>query len=92
MNGNSLTSNIWTNQLTNDILVITGDLGLTTISLVLLSGAATFLGNLQAGSIAPTAIDMVIGLPITITSKSGSPISGLTITASAGVVAIAGQP
>ncbi len=83
---------VWTYNLTTGTLAITHSLGLTSVSIILLSGAAgTVVGDLQVGSIASTAIALQEGVPITYTAKNGSVLDGITITNSSGTIQITAQ-
>lgn len=85
-----MNSQVWTKALVNDTFILTEAMGFLTVSFVLTSGAATFIGNLNIPS-ASEAVGMIVGLPITIVSKSNSPLTGITIAAPAGMVDIVGQ-
>jgi len=87
---NGITQNLWTKQITNETLVIDENYGLSAVSIVLNSGTGTFLGggNLN-NAVSSTAIDLVVGQPITLGSNSGAPLDNLTIITT-GVVAIIG--
>lgn len=85
-----MNSRVWTKILTNNTLIITEAMGFTSISFILTSGAATVQGDLNVPS-ASDAVNMVIGLPVAFSSKSQSPLTGITIDASAGTVEFLGQ-
>jgi hypothetical protein len=81
----------WTYTLTNGTLTIDTTYNLTQISFELVSGAATFIGTAIAGTTGSAAISLVEGNPITLSSASPSVITGITITATVGVVVIIGK-
>lgn len=81
---------IWTTTVTSTIQVINEAAGLLTITLVLISGTGTFIGDLNNPS-ASTALALTVGLPITINSKSNNALDGITIDATSGSVQIIGQ-
>lgn len=81
----------WTYQLVNGIFTIDETLALTEVSFVLTDGAATFIGEVQAGANPSTAIDLAVGVPITLSSGNPYLITGITIDASSGTVAIVGR-
>lgn len=84
------TRKLWTYTLTNGTFTVTTDMGLTELSIVLVSGAATLLGSLQVGSQPSTAIALTVGLPVFIPTESASPLDTTVIDASAGVVVFMG--
>jgi hypothetical protein len=81
----------WTKELSVGSITITDVFGLTALSFVLISGTGTYEGSVTVGGVPSTAINMVIGQPVTITTDSNNPINGFTITTT-GVVAIIGKP
>jgi hypothetical protein len=87
----NITASFWTYTLTNSTIVIDTTYNLSQISFELVSGAATFTGIAQAGSTPSAPIALVEGNPITLSSASPNLITGITITATAGVVVIIGK-
>jgi hypothetical protein len=84
-----LTSRLWTKNVVNGTFVINSDLGLTKISILLISGAATFIGDLQAGVYPSEALALQSG--ISFNWADGKVLDGITIDASAGSVQIVGN-
>lgn len=87
----NITASFWTYTLTNSTIVIDTTYNLSQISFELVSGAATFTGTAQAGSTPSAPISLVEGNPITLSSASPNLITGITITATVGVVVIIGK-
>lgn len=85
-----LGKDFWTYKLSNDTLVITNDFGLTTLSLVLLSGTGTIQGNLVANGISSEPLDLVIGQPVLIPTDNLSLINNWTISTT-GVINLIGK-
>jgi len=79
-------SNIGTTILTNDSTTINAANGILALSMVLLSGSATFSANLPIGHLTTYPISLVINEPVTIIDNTA--IDGLTIDATAGEVKI----
>jgi hypothetical protein len=88
---NGLSQNVWTYELVNGTLLIDTSYGLTILSLVLTAGAGTVLGSYQANGVAPTAIPLVVGQPITISSDGNNLLGDFFIDANAGSVSIMGK-
>ncbi len=84
-------SSLFTTTLSNSTLNL-DSYNLTMVSIVLLSGTGTFKGNLKIGPSDSTPIDLIIGLPITITSKPNETIGGIITSADNSIIAILGQP
>jgi hypothetical protein len=85
-----ITQNLWTYELNNSTLAIDETFGLTALSIVLVSGTGTLLGNggLNNGLVS-TPIILAVGQPITIASPSGAVFQQLSI-ATTGVMNIIG--
>lgn len=81
----------WTYTLTSGTLTIDNTYNLTQISFELTTGTATFTGAAVAGSMASSAIDLVVGNPVTLSSASPNLITGITIDATSGTVVIIGK-
>jgi hypothetical protein len=77
----------FTYVLNNDTLVIDETYGLKNLSMELISGGGSFIGETNAGGIASTSIPLYLNKPVTLTTNSVNTISGLTITTS-GIVNI----
>ena len=87
----NITASFWTYTLTNSTIVIDTTYNLSQISFELVSGDATFTGIAQAGTTPSAPIALVVGNPITLSSASPNLITGITITATVGVVVIIGK-
>lgn len=84
-----LTTKTFTYTLTNSTFIITGSMGLTKVSALLISGTASVLGGLAVpGYPASGNVAMQSNIPINFYANSGNPIDGVSITASSGVVQI----
>lgn len=87
----ALTEKIFTKTITSSTFVIDGDMGFNAVSFVLVSGTGTFTGTLNVTGTPSTAIDLVVGTPVTITANGQYPLDELTINASSGVVNFVGR-
>lgn len=76
----------FSSTLTNETFVITGSMSVNIVSMVLISGAGSYLLNGNLGALNSTAVDLVIGAPVNIVSDPGYSIRQLTIDCSAGGV------
>jgi hypothetical protein len=72
--------------ITNDTLVITGDMSVNIVSMVLISGVGTYLLEGKLGTLDSTAVDLVVGAPVNVVADPGYSIRQLTIDCSAGGV------
>jgi hypothetical protein len=78
---------IHTQILSGGIFTFTADMGIRTVSMVLMSGTGEFIGTLNIGAISSTGIPLTIGVPVTIsTDSSFAAIDGLTIDSRVGEV------
>lgn len=75
----------FTYKITNDIFLITEDMGFNAISIELESGAGEYFGDLTVTGIASTSITLGTK-PVTLSTQSEKPIAGITIDCSAGGV------
>lgn len=80
-----MAAQFFTYTVTNDIFVITEEMGLNALSIDLESGAGTYTGGLTIVGIASTAIALGTK-PVTLSTMSEKPISGITIDCSGGGV------
>lgn len=80
------TQSVFTNTFTNTTFAITESLGLTVVSINLISGVATIAGTTRLPGIAPTTAAMTVGQPILIQADSGFTLDGITIDSTAGGV------
>ncbi len=71
---------LWTKILTNESLVVDDSLGLSQISIILISGAGTFTGTLKAGTFNSESLPLIVQNPVT------SPIAPMVIDCSGGGV------
>ena len=69
----------WTYKLINNTLVVNTDFGLTTLSLILVSGTGSVQGALVCNGIASSSIELEVGIPILIATGSLSLIDDWTI-------------
>ena len=79
----------FTYTLNGTSIVIDGSYNLKNISLELISGTGSFIGETNAGGLASESVPLYINKPVTLSTNSTNTISGLTITTS-GVVNIVG--
>lgn len=86
----SQTLKIWTYTLTNGTLTISEDMGLTCVSMLLISGAATVAGTIQAGTVASTALSLSVGSALVISPDTRFILRDITIAATSGVVQFIG--
>ena len=86
---------IFTKVLSGQSITLTADMGLTSISIVLISGAGAFRGSLNVSDNVTTyvseAVDLILNQAVVIASDSGLPLNGLTIDATGGVVHVLGR-
>lgn len=86
---------IFTTVLSGSSITLTSEMGLTSVSIVLISGAGSYTGDLNVSdnitAIISSPIDLIINQAINVSSDSGLPLDGVTIDASAGVVNIMGR-
>jgi hypothetical protein len=77
----------FTYVLNNDTLIIDETYSLKNLSMELISGGGSFVGETNAGGVASISIPLYVNKPVTLTTNSTNTISGLTITTS-GIVNI----
>jgi hypothetical protein len=77
---------IWTRVLTNEAITFVAEMGITSVSVVLISGSGSFTGSLFVTPYTSSAIPLVVSSPVTISSDSGLPLDGVTISCAAGGV------
>lgn len=78
--------NVGTYILSSDTLTIVASMGVTSVSVLLVSGTVTIQGSLSLGSRTSDAITLSSGTPLNVSFQF--PIDGYTIDASAGVALI----
>lgn len=78
----------FTSYFENEEVTITSDWGITSMSIVLVSGAGTFKGNaILPNGIESKEIDLIVGFPIT-TPSTGGFVDGVTITTTGKVLVL----
>jgi hypothetical protein len=77
---------LYTGVLTDDVMTIGEEDGIRTISMVLVSGAGTFKGGLPLGPTPSVAIDLVVGVPVTVGTNKVAPLDDFKIDCSGGGV------
>jgi hypothetical protein len=82
----TLTDNVGTFVLTNSSLTIAESMGVRSISVLLVSGAATVKGSMKLGALDSNPIPLEVGVPLNISFDFA--IDGYIIDAAAGVVKI----
>jgi len=76
---------VFTATFTNTSFAIDSTMGLSIVSINLISGSATILGTTSIPGVSNSAASLTVGQPILLKSDSGYTLDGITITASAGV-------
>lgn len=85
-----ITQKLWTYELNASNLIIDETFGLTALSIVLVSGTGTLLGNGSLNNgLTSTPINLSIGQAISIPSPSGAVFEQLTISTT-GIINIIG--
>lgn len=79
----------FTYVLNNDTLTIDETYGLKNLSMELISGGGSFVGETNVAGVASISIPLYVNKPVTLTTNSTNTISGLSITTS-GIVNIVG--
>jgi len=77
---------IFTKVLTDDSITFIADMGITAISIELISGSGSFQGSLDVGVYASEGISLIVNSPATISSDSGLPLDGVIVDCSGGGV------
>ena len=87
-----LKQNIWTKSLTAQILTIDSSYGLNTIEITLINGDGTITGSSTLpNGVTSSAVDLVLNVPITISTSTNSVISFLEIDALLGEMILIGK-
>jgi len=76
---------VFTATFTNTSFAIDSTMGLSIVSINLISGSATILGTTSIPGVSNSAASLTVGQPILLKSDSGYTLDGITITASSGV-------
>jgi hypothetical protein len=77
---------VFTATFTNTTFAIAESMGLTVVSVNLISGAATILGTTSIPGISNSAAALPIGQPILLKADAGYTLDGITIDSSGGGV------
>lgn len=77
---------VFTATFTNTTFAIVESMGLSIVSINLISGAATILGTTQIPGLTNSAAALTAGQPILINADSGFTLDGITIDSTAGGV------
>lgn len=77
---------VFTATFTNTTFAISSTLGLTVVSVNLISGAATILGTTSIPSISNSAAALSVGQPILLKADAGYTLDGITIDSTGGGV------
>ena len=77
---------VFTATFTNTTFALTSTMGLSIVSINLISGVATILGTTSIPGISNSTAALTIGQPILLTADSGYTLSGITIDSTAGGV------
>lgn len=79
---------IFTKKIINTTFNINTQMGINAVSVVLVSGTATILGDLSTAGVESEQVDLVIGQPVNVSVPAPNVIDKLTIDATAGTVTI----
>lgn len=77
---------IFTTVLNNESFTFTADMGITSISIVLVSGEGVFGGSLPVPGLNLSPIPLIVGGPVTISSDANLPLEGVFVDCKAGGV------
>ncbi len=86
----TITKKIWTYELNNSSLTIDETFGLSSVSIMLISGAGTLQCSGSAGVLASLPINLAVGVGVNISADSPALLTGISI-ATTGVVIIMGK-
>jgi len=75
---------IFTKVLNSEVLTFTAEMGITSVSVVLIAGAGSFTGSLNVGYLESEPIPLVVNSPIGLSSDSGLPLEDVVIDCSGG--------
>jgi hypothetical protein len=81
-------SKILTKVLEGESLLIKSDIGLRSVSVVLVEGEGSVLGNLQVNDLTNDPIRLVVGQSVTFAVEGNQILDGLTIDATDGTINI----
>lgn len=77
---------ILTKVLNNEIITISSNMGLRSISIVLFSGVGNYLGSLNIDGVLNTPIPLSLGQSVKITIEGNKILDGIEINALGGVI------
>ena len=77
---------VFTATFTNTTFAIVESMGLSIVSINLISGAATILGTTQIPGLTNSAASLSVGQPILVRADNGFTLDGITIDSTAGGV------
>jgi len=80
------TQSVFTATFTNTSFVLTETMGLSLVSINLLSGVATILGSAATPSLTLSTAALTVGQPILLTADTGYTLGTITIDSTAGGV------
>jgi hypothetical protein len=80
------TQSIFTATFTNTTFIITESMGLSVVSINLISGVATILGTATTPGITLSTAALTVGQPILLTADNGYTLDGITINSTGGGV------
>jgi hypothetical protein len=80
------TQSVFTATYTNTTFTITESMGISSVSVVLLSGSATILGGLQFPGLTPSTVPLTVTQSVTFTANQGYTLEGITVDSTAGGV------
>lgn len=85
-----ITAKTWTYNLINGSITITPAFSLTRLQILLISGTGSATGSLTVNGIAPQALPLTIGQPLSFSNGSMSPIAldDITITTTGTILLI----
>jgi hypothetical protein len=79
-------SKIFTKVLSGVTLNITSDLGLRNVSMVLISGTGSYIGDLKVDGLVSDSIPLVIGQAVSLGVEGSQILDGLDIDATGGII------
>lgn len=77
---------VFTATFTNTTFAITETMGLSVVSINLISGAATILGTTSIPGVTNSAAALTVGQPVLLKADSGYTLDGITIDSTGGGV------
>jgi hypothetical protein len=80
------TQSVFTATFTNTTFAIADTMGISVVSINLISGVATILGTTQIPGLTSSTAALTVGQPLLIQADSGFTLGGITIDSTAGGV------